>query len=216
MSDLQTRSLTTTAGQVMVTHMLISHTHGQPRPLLLMLPGMGYTCAHPALHYLQMSALYAGYDVLAARYSFQAAPERTSFDAVGWEGVHSEVAQIIAAAAQAGYTDNIVLAGKSLGTPPAVQQAHALGQACRGLILQTPIRQCVAEVRAHRTLALIGTADERYNPAEIAADAARRHVSWCVYEGVNHALEVDGDTAASIAVLGRVIADCEAFLRRLL
>ncbi|MFN8449593.1 MAG: hypothetical protein U0521_13665 [Anaerolineae bacterium] len=57
-----TIEVTTVAG-VVVDHRLIAHE--QPAGLLVLLPGRGYTCDHPVLHYLRKAAADLGYDVLS-------------------------------------------------------------------------------------------------------------------------------------------------------
>ena len=64
----------TTPSGVTVDHRLIAHD--DPRGLLIMLPGRGYTCDHPVLHFLRKAAADLGYDVLSVWYSFQVAPIR--------------------------------------------------------------------------------------------------------------------------------------------
>src|SRR5215213_785806 len=102
----------TTPSGVTVDHRLIAHD--EPRGLLIMLPGRGYTCDFPVLHYLRKAATDLGYDVLSVWYSFQVAaiPD----DQVTMQQLVAEVDQPIREVLKRGY-QHVVIAGKSLGTP---------------------------------------------------------------------------------------------------
>jgi hypothetical protein len=157
----------TTASGVLVDHRLIAHD--DPAGLLVMLPGRGYTCDHPALHYLRKAAADLGYDVLSVWYSFQIAPQVVSDDQVTLEGLAAEVDQAIREALKRGYK-RMSIAGKSLGTPLAVLHAAQ----AESLILLTPVGASVLDVGAIPTLAVIGTADPLY-----CASRGRTSNGWC-------------------------------------
>ena len=191
----------TTPSGVTVDHRLIAHD--DPRGLLIMLPGRGYTCDFPVLHYLGKAAADLGYDVLSVWYSFQIA----SFpnDQVTMQQLAAEVEQAIGEVLKRGYK-RVVIAGKSLGTPLAVLHAS---QAER-LILLTPIGTSVQDAGSKPTLAIIGTADPGYNPDTVSASS--ENVEWLVFEGLDHSLEAAGDWDASLDALHTITAACAKFL----
>ncbi|MEO8397216.1 MAG: hypothetical protein ABI700_29745 [Chloroflexota bacterium] len=191
----------TTPSGVTVDHRLIAHD--DPRGLLILLPGRGYTCDYPVLHYLRKAAADLGYDVLSVWYSFQVAaiPD----DQVTIQQLAAEVDQAIREVLKRGYA-HVVIAGKSLGTPLAVLHAH---QAER-LILLTPIGTSVQDAGRKPTLAIIGTSDQVYQPEQV--EAAGANVQWLVLEGLDHGLEAAGDWAGSIEALHQITAACEEFL----
>lgn len=82
-----------TASGVLVDHRLIAHD--APAGLLVILPGRGYTCDHPVLHYLRRAAADFGYDVLSVWYSFQIAPQAVSDEQVTLDLLAAEVDQAI-------------------------------------------------------------------------------------------------------------------------
>jgi hypothetical protein len=102
--------------------------------------------------------------------------------------------------------------GKSLGTPLAVQLAKDVAVESVSLILLTPVGAALHELEGIRTLAVIGTADSLYSPEVIAEFEGDPYVQWCVFENLNHGLEVEGDWQASVRALEDVIAACEQFL----
>lgn len=190
-----------TASGVRVDHRLIAHD--TPDRLLIILPGRGYTCDHPVLHYLRKAAAGLGWDVLSVWYSYQVAtlPD----EAVTFEGLALEVDQAIGEVLKRGY-NSVAIAGKSLGTPLAALHAH---QADR-LILLTPIGTAALDVEPVPTLAVIGTADPVYNPEQINASGA--NVQWMIMDGLDHSLEAHGDWETSLDALGEIIQACAEFL----
>jgi acetyl esterase/lipase len=191
----------TTPSGVTVDHRLIAHD--EPRGLLILLPGRGYTCDHPVLHYLRKAAADLGYDVLSVWYSFQVAaiPD----DQVTMQQLAAEVDQAIREVLKRGYR-HVMIAGKSLGTPLAVLHA----QQAERLILLTPVGTAVQDAGSKPTLAIIGTADPVYDPDAINASAGS--VEWLVLEGLDHGLEAAGDWATSLDALHQITAACVEFL----
>jgi hypothetical protein len=175
--------------------------------LLVMLPGQGYTNDQPVLYYLRMAALELGYDVLSVQYGFQAAsidltPDNTPY-------IQDDVSEATRPVLSRGY-DRVCIAGKSLGTPLAAGLAHNLTNTSLSLILLTPIGGVTLALGSIPTLAIIGTADKQYVPEHVKNEP---HLTWRVFDGLNHSLEKPGDWRASLAVLQSIIADCETFLR---
>jgi pimeloyl-ACP methyl ester carboxylesterase len=193
----------TTASGVLVDHRLIAHD--EPAGLLVILPGRGYTCDYPLLHYLRKAAADRGYDVLSVWYSFQIAPQVMRDDPVTLEQLAAEVDQAMREALKRGY-DRVCVAGKSLGTPLAALYA---AQAER-LILLTPIGTSALDVGATPTLAVVGTADPSYQPEQINASGG--NVEWLVLAGLDHSLEAAGDWLVSLDSLRQVTQACVDFL----
>jgi len=195
----------TTPSGVPVEHGLI--THDQPKGLVVILPGWGYLCDAPGLYYPRKAAVDLGYDVLSVTYGFQVARDRSE---VVMQTLNAEVDHVLATAVERSYP-RMILIGKSLGTPLAATLAHK--HSAERLILLTPIGTAVQDAGSLPTLAVIGTADERYNAAQIAADRTRANVRWLVLEGMNHSMEIAGDWSASLDGLRRITQACEDFLR---
>ncbi len=173
-----------------------------------MLPGRGYTCDLPLLHYLRKAAADLGYDVLSVWYGFQVAPP--GMDAgmdvpLTYESLNAEIDLAVGEAMKRGY-DRVVIAGKSMGTPLAALRAKWAER----LILLTPIGTAALDTGTTPTLAVIGTADQAYQPEQVTQAGA--HVKWLVLDGLDHGLEKPGDFAASLDALRMVTRACVEFL----
>jgi acetyl esterase/lipase len=202
-----------TGSGVTTGHLFFAHDDPPSEHLLVILPGRGYTRDYPLLYVLRQMAVALGYDVLSMEYSFQADPQATSFDRLGWDGLDAEVDQVLAALPRQDYT-RICFAGKSLGTPLAVQQAQKHPAPEKLLLLLTPVANAVQMAGEEiATLAVIGTADAVYNAEIIEADVRRDNVTWWVFDDLDHSLEAKGDWQASLKALGEIMAICEDFLR---
>lgn len=177
--------------------------------LLIMLPGRGYTCDHPILHYLRNAAVQQGYDVLSVQYGLQITGAEMSGETIPF--AHDDAQQAVEPLLKHGYK-KVCVAGKSLGTPIAVDMGHRFTDATVSLLLLTPIGGAVMTTETLRTLALIGTADALYSADWVASFAKNPTITWRVYEGLNHSLEAKGDWQASLKVLPEIIAECETFL----
>lgn len=204
----QVSSIQTHSRFGVTAHHAMFNQDGGSDKLLIILPGRGYTTEHPVLYYLRNAALALGCDVLSVQYGFQAAqidltPENTPF-------VQDDVTAATQPILARGYR-HVCIAGKSLGTPLAAELARTISGARVSLILLTPIGGATQGLDGIPSLCVIGTADALYTP-ELVQDEP--HLTWRVFEGLNHALEFRGDWRASLAVLPEVIAACEAFLQR--
>lgn len=211
MPDFQNVSIdVTAAGGIRVRHAFFHYENSDK--LLVILPGSRYTGDHPLLYYLRSMGLNLGYDVLSVQYSFQAVSHNTATDTLDWARLHAEVNVALGHVLDRNYR-RICIAGKSLGTPLAVTQAQKNPAPQTSLLLLTPILDAVQQAGDMLTLAVIGTADSGYKADAVAADSSRENVTWRVFEGLNHSLEVPGDWAASLQALHQVIAVCETFLQ---
>jgi pimeloyl-ACP methyl ester carboxylesterase len=171
--------------------------------LLILLPGRGYTVYHPALTYLAYMGVEQGYDVLGIHYRFQ-------FDGIGHIGdfpqLRDEIDRTLSVIDLSVYRQ-IAIAGKSMGTPLAVELARKLQ--AQALILLTPIPQALGDAPTVPTLALIGTADPFYSPQMVDANSQLR---WKVYPDLDHGFLKAGDWRASLDALGQIVQDCADFL----
>lgn len=187
-------------------HHLLSTQEGGSDKLLIILPGRGYTTEHPLLYYLRSAALQLGYDVLSVQYGFQAAQIDVTIENMPY--IQDDVQQAVKSVLARGYR-KICIAGKSLGTPLAAELARSITDAQVSLLLLTPIGAAAQGLGAIPALAVIGTADAAYSADMIKDDD---YLTWRVFEGLNHSLELRGDWRASLAVLPEIIGACAAFL----
>ena len=104
--------------------------------LLVLFPGIGYTCGTGLLAAGAARGQAAGYTVLPLAYSAQTAAQRADLDAAACTAQADAGAQL-AAVDWGAYTD-IVFLSKSLGTVVAARSLRQLGVAARSLYL-TPL-----------------------------------------------------------------------------
>lgn len=187
------------------THNLLKHDAPSSDRLMVVLPGRGYTYDMPLLYFLRLGAYDLGYDVLSVQYGFQADLQNP----MAGGDLISEVNAALALVDLSSYQD-VVIAGKSMGTPLAVELSKQIKVA--RLILLTPIQNVVAKTGDTPTLAVIGTADQAYNAATVSNDADRANVRWEVFDNLDHGLLKPGDIPSSLAILPEIIASCLRFL----
>jgi hypothetical protein len=181
--------------------------------LVIILPGRGYTVEHPVLFHLRYLALENGCDVLPVQYGYQAVgqdlrPEEWSYLP---QDVHLATEPVLAR----GYR-HIYIAGKSIGTPLAIELAKSMmvSSGDVSLILLTPIGaaiQAMSDLTHVRTLAIIGTNDTLYSPQMVMQ--TRPNVQWKVFEGLDHGLFIEDNWRVSLDALNSIMGACEQFLR---
>ena len=173
--------------------------------LMVLLPGRGYYVDAPLLHYTRKLGWSLGYDVLSLVYGFQATQQ--GLNSADLPGIQQECRLAIETVLASGY-DEVVLVGKSLGTPMAALFANEIPAVTKAILL-TPIQNCHKLIESTPALAVIGTADPVWEDG-IAVDSA--FVTWRVFADLDHSLEYLDDVAASIRVLGEIMQACKTFL----
>jgi predicted alpha/beta-hydrolase family hydrolase len=183
----------------------------------IILPGYRYSVDMASLDFAGQILLEQGADVLRVEYvysqtDYSACPEA---EQAQWLSTDVQVAAQVGLA-QRSY-DRITLVGKSLGT---LAMGHLLADprfhsaAC---IWQTPIlalewlRQRILDTKP-RSLFIIGTADQFYDPAYLAELEAATRGQNLVLEGVDHSLGVPGSVSQSIHALSRIVTEMQRFL----
>ncbi len=206
--EITTLTHTSPFGPVMTTP-FFRHIPPAER-LLVLLPGRGYTVNHPILFHLLYLALENGWDALPVSYGFQTSGG--DFRPEQFPLLQEDVALATAPALANSYR-HLCVAGKSLGTPLAVDLARSAKADSVSLILLTPVGGVMQALDGIRTLAVIGTNDPLYSPDVVRLTESDAHVDWRVYDGLNHSLIVEGDWRASLAALREIMDVCEWFLR---
>ena len=173
--------------------------------LHVFLPGRGYTIHAPLFHYLRNIITDNGDDVLLVQYGFQIA--QSNYSVMNQANITVECRQAIEDTLAKGYDETIFI-GKSLGTPLAAIFANVFEQTSK-VILLTPIQNSHSIIEKTPALAIIGTEDSAYDES-VCVDSEL--VSWKVYAGLNHSLEVPDKMIASIEVMRQIMGDCTEFL----
>lgn len=109
----------------------------------------------------------------------------------------------------------VALPGANYGCDrPVLHYIRAMAIQLGSAILLTPTPGVMATpVAGLRAVAVIGTADPFYSSPEYQAARRREDMEWLVVDGLGHGLEVNGDWAASVAALPRILAFCDRFLK---
>lgn len=174
--------------------------------LMIMLPGRGYTNEGPVMFHTRQMALENGYDVLAVQYGFQAANADLQLEQFPF--LSEDIKLAVEPVLKRGYRE-VCVAGKSLGTPLAVELAKTMTAEKISLILLTPIGGALTDLNGLRVLAVIGTADPFYTPELVKMPG----IHWKVFEGFNHGLTLQDNWRVSVSALHDMILACEQFIR---
>jgi predicted alpha/beta-hydrolase family hydrolase len=178
--------------------------------LMVILPGKGYTCDFPLLHFTRAIGLQHGYNVLSLKYGFQVGDGEFSFEQTPF--LLDDATQAIDQVLKRGYT-HLCVVGKSLGTPLAAQIVRdtTIDKTC--LILLTPLGGALQGLDDKiPTLVMIGTADPLYSPDVVGAFDGFANIRWRIFDDLNHSLEVAQDWQASLNVLSPIMGAIEHFL----
>ena len=154
--------------------------------LLVLFPGIGYTCGTGLLAAGAARGQAAGYTVLPLAYSAQTAAQRAAVD---WGA----------------YTD-IVFLSKSLGTVVAARSLRQLGVAARSLYL-TPLAGALAAVRPGDTvLGMVSGGADSYIDWHLVRDfCAGQNLPFLLVPGAGHRLTIPDDAAASEEYAGKIL-----------
>ena len=172
----------------------------------VVLPGAGYTLAHPLMHYAALALSEAGLRVVRIDYG-----SAKTLDEVLAE-TPKKIVDAVAGA------DEVVLVGKSLGTAVIAQLLSEPGPLppISAIAWLTPglddARFAVMQGFEGPAVAVIGTADPFYDAERLQRLPASTEV--VVLDGADHALEVDGEVQASLAALRRTVDALSALCAR--
>jgi alpha/beta superfamily hydrolase len=195
----------------------LPHTfyEGDGAGLLVVLPGLHYGPDGPVLYHLAKQLQGSGWDTLGLTYGFQAAMAFPWTDHAG-----ETLAECGAALGQVlgrrAYS-RVGIVGKSLGTILLVQLCT------QGLVpdsawvahLTPPLGNPAFDAAFRETrqpaYIAIGTRDTFYDEAAVRAVAGMRPAYVRILDGADHGLDVSGDLAATLRVVGQVVEDTTAF-----
>ena len=185
------------------------HEEQPSSTLMVLFPGMGYTCDKPLLHYAQKKAMDLSMDVLCIQYGIQEFHKDRVNEALDpakqiAEACLKEVQKL------ADYSQFYFIS-KSLGTVAAGYVGKLLKQPVHQFYL-TPLAQTIPYMKNSDDYTAIGTKDPMITEEDI--ECIRLGVlHTCIYEDANHSLEIDGDTVGSVKILLDVVKSYDEFLR---
>ncbi len=192
-----------------------------PRHGVVMLPGVGYTCAMPAFYYLEEMALDQGSAVLSLAPGY-GQDERFAAYPLNHqqrEWLAEDIRAGVAAMLGAHDVRNVTVIAKSLttlGLADVDWTAFAGGDRTVQLVWLTPLLRDAGVVERLAaidvsSLIVIGTADHHYDQGTIDRLRERSAVTVELIEGADHSFDRRGDTDRSLANVGQVVRAVRSF-----
>lgn len=187
--------------------------------LAIFLPGFGYSCDMPLFYYAELLLAAAGVDVLRVEYAYNRTPDYLELKAAEQRAwlLADVTAALLAGLKQRAYQQLIVI-GKSVGTRamghiltaetlPPVSRAVWLTPLLHDPLLREQLRSIVTP-----SLAVIGTADEHYDPTYIQELQETHGYVTTIIAGANHSLDITGDVLGSVRALSGTLEAVAEFL----
>jgi hypothetical protein len=183
----------------------------------ILLPGYRHTIDMPDLHYAGLILQQKHADVLRIEYAYsktdfmnRPGPERA-------EWLAADVQAACAAGLAKRNYKKLTLIGKSLGTLAIGQLLEDPRFATASCIWSTPILSdpwLCAQIRKHhpRSLFIIGTADQQFDPAVLEELVTSTQGEALILPGLHHGLEIEDDIPGTMEALRRIVDALHAFI----
>lgn len=176
--------------------------------LMVLFPGMGYTCDKPLLHYAKAYGFLNGYDILCINYG------KMTFDKTK---VLSSIAPAYdIAKAALNQIDlikykHILFISKSLGTVVAGQLSKEYTWDIQNIFL-TPLKETIPYMNHCKDVTISGDHDPMLSSDDLQW-IQKQPITSFIYPNANHSLEVEDDPMQSIAYLHQVAKIYEGICR---
>ncbi len=184
--------------------------------LLVLLPGLGYTNQMPILFYLNEIGMSRRYDVLQVDYDYRGVPRETS--AEEWSArMIGDVQPTIEAALANGKYQNVILAGKSIGTRVMASLLNSGFDKATAYIWLTPlfVAEPIRKIAMEHlpAVAVFGDADYAVKDVDFG-EIARAGVYLIIQPGGDHSMSIPGNVPESIVDLAKAMQEIDAWLAR--
>lgn len=177
------------------------YSNSSASSLVVLFPGLHYSCHHPLLYYAGASATQHGHDLMELEYGFQSARDNSKLEE---EDIHILVYECKRAIDQLkSKYSQLIFVGKSLGTVVAGLVNEVNREKASGMLLLTPVSKTMPYIRSSGCTVIYGTDDPSVSVEERKEIASLPHVKAYPLEGADHALE-QGSVETSIGLLNRV------------
>lgn len=177
--------------------------------LVVLFPGLAYSCELPLLYYAQQSAIEHHYDVLALEYGDQSA--RTDFKFEKLEQLVEECLQAIAQVSSK--YDQYIFISKSLGTVIAGEVSRRFAEDTVQHIYLTPIELTVPYIKETSGYVIYGTRDEWFSEQSIRHIQGLPQIRPYPVLEASHNLEVD-TVAHSLLVMREIVLLYKSFMEQ--
>ena len=175
--------------------------------IVVLFPGIGYTCDKPLMYYGREVANEAGYEVCRkVAYSYDGGNIRGNHQKMqeAFEALYAQAQEALADVDWTQY-EEVLFLSKSIGTVIAAAYAKEKGLVGPGFlqVLYTPLEHTFL-FHPQNAIGFLGTADPWCRPAEVIRLAKEQGVPLHVYEGGNHSLET-GNVGKDLEILQDVM-----------
>ncbi len=172
--------------------------------IVVIFPGVNYSKDCPLLYYAGFKFEARGYERVAIDYSDSLKRDKSLDEHM--ENVKSDVLTKLKAIDFSKYSD-IVFVSKSIGTVIAGWADEKLSIGARHIYL-TPLKETLPYIKKGKKVIIVidGTNDKHLNADILKEHCMKENIRLMQIEGVNHRLEVRGDTDKNIEILKEVVA----------
>lgn len=185
--------------------------------LLVLFPGIGYTCDRPLLYYAKKIAQNNGFTVIALDYG-------STFSGNSLKNLSEETAKIGLKACEQQIQnipfeayDRIIFVSKSIGTLMAYLAEQKIKQSCKLTtsiqhIYLTPIEACFQYIKSADTV-MIGGKDQYATHEAVYEFRRATHAQTFLFENANHSLEVNGNIQQTLDILNHAVNEMAKIIR---
>ena len=179
--------------------------------LVVLFPGIGYTCDKALLYYSKILSTEIGFDVLPLEYGFQIARKKT-INSEEFSIVIRECRDIITKSLNDTYK-NIIFIGKSIGTliQTAIEEKFVRYN-IRNIYL-TPVSETVKVGIKKNSLVVSGNCDPMINEEAVKMLEDNNEIVLKIIDKANHSLNIKDDVLGTIEALKEVIEIERKFLK---
>lgn len=167
--------------------------------LMVLFPGMGYTCDKPLLHYAKAYGFRDGYDILCINYGTMTFDKSKVLSSIApaYEIAKEALNQI-----NANKYEHILFISKSLGTVVAGQLSKEYARDIQNIFL-TPLKETIPYMDNSEDVTISGEHDPMITRDNLQL-IQKQPITSFIYPNANHSLEVEDDPMQSIAYLHQV------------
>ncbi|MBN1440053.1 MAG: hypothetical protein JW929_11645 [Anaerolineales bacterium] len=190
---------------------------GETDHLGIILPGYRHTVDMPDLHYAGLILQQRGADVLRVEYAYPKTDfrQRPQEEQAKWLAADARAA--CAAGMRRRKYQKLTVIGKSLGTLALGHLLEDPAFAAAACVWSTPVLSSewlCAQIRKYRprSLFIIGTADDFYQPAVLEDLVNATQGDTLVLEKVHHGLEITGDIPGTMEALSKIVEAMQGFI----
>jgi dienelactone hydrolase len=188
---------------------------GDPRGLLVLLPGDNYGVDGPLLYYLGQISYERGWDTLALTYGYQSEAAPFSIEVIS--EMLQECGQSVRAALGERPYARIGLVGKSIGAAivAVLCETEPLLDHARAAYLTPPLGPLFDQVfkgTSQPAYVALGNKDRFYSKEALDSLQDARTFSLTVVKDADHSLNVPGDLKRTMGIIERVVEETVAFI----